>query len=145
MFRNESEFVTFCTGELRRTFGRCQIIVKNHGDQYQVAGRPDLEGSIFGRHIVIEAKCYPNRFEDTQKGYLKKANIAGSIAGGLVYRDDTIYWLNTEQCVNFSWRNINQWRKIGSSKEVDFLFLYKYLTWYFMFYTGDLDIDQESK
>ncbi len=74
--------------------------------------------------------------------------MSGGLAGGLVYdnRYDHVYWLTAGQCFNFSWRDRKKsWRKIGTSKGVDFKFLYRYLMWYFLFYTGDLNIDTMTK
>lgn len=138
LINNESDLVRHIMQTLNKQFGVACDVYKNHGNQYQERGRPDIEGGLYGRRIVIEAKTN-SRFSPQQKNKLYKASRAGSISGGIVYIRGNVYWLSVNQCVKFSLRDISKWRKIGDRHEIDWSFLNKYLEHFIAHYHGALD------
>ncbi len=58
MFRNESEFVAFCTGQLRETFGKCQYINRTtetstrQSDDQTSKAASSVDTSVLKRSII---------------------------------------------------------------------------------------------
>lgn len=134
----EADLITLIVRTLKQQWGKSVVIHKNHGNRFQEAGRPDLEGGLFGRHFLIEAKTN-TRFTGVQKTKLFTAARAGSLAGGVVFVYNTVYWLTVNQCVNFSLRDRKNWLAIGNAKEIRWEFLYRYVEPFVAYYHGALD------
>lgn len=72
-------------------------VCKNHGGMYTVAGRPDLEGVINGRHIVIEVKRPGEKPTKLQQKTLDEYRACGSIAGVATSVNDVVSILSEEK------------------------------------------------
>ena len=111
----ERDLVHIVVAALQRDFPTA-VVQKNHGEQFQQKGRPDLEGSIYGRHFVLELKAgsYPSTIQQTT---ISRYSKAGSITGLIVYHEnsDGIYYVHPNLCKKFSYRDVKQYTKIGGS------------------------------
>lgn len=139
----EAKLVKIVSASLSRQFGKACYLNKNHGSQFTVAGRPDIEGNLFGRHFGLELKS-GSRFSDNQISHLKKIAEAGGIAGGIVYHDGTVYYLTVNQVANYSLRSRHKWTKVPMDRYLDFNFIYKYLNIFYLYYHGEHDVLSED-
>jgi penicillin-binding protein-related factor A (putative recombinase) len=139
----EAKLVKIVSASLSRQFGKACYLNKNHGSQFTVAGRPDIEGNLFGRHFGLELKS-GSRFSDNQISHLKKIAEAGGIAGGIVYHDGTVYYLTVNQVANYSLRSRHKWTKVPMDRYLDFNFIYKYLNIFYLYYHEEHDVLSED-
>jgi hypothetical protein len=105
---------------------------------YQASGRPDLEGTIYGRHCAFELKS-GTRFSKLQVLKLVQYHRSGSFVGGIVYKDGKVYYLNINQVNNYTERDLPKWTFIGDTETLDLSFMYKYLHFDFLRYNGASD------
>mgnify|MGYP003135555679 FL=1 len=134
----EANLVKIVSASLNRQFGKACYLNKNHGSQFTSAGRPDLEGSLFGRHFGFELKS-GSRFSKKQVMHLKKIAEAGGIGGGIVHHNDNVYYLTINQVANYSLKSREKWTLIPLDRYLDFTFLYKYLNVFYLYYHGEHD------
>ena len=132
----EAKLVKIVSASLSKQFGKACYINKNHGSQFTAAGRPDLEGSIYGRHFGFELKS-GSRFSSKQVKHLRDIAYAGGVGGGIVYHGDSVYYLPLNYVVNYSLRDKDNWTKIPYDRYLDFTFLYRYLNIFYMYYHGE--------
>lgn len=132
----ESKLVTLVQASLERQFKGACYVNKNHGNQFQSHGRPDLEGCIFGRHFGFELKTN-SRFSPAQVSHLKKISKCGGIGGGIVFVKNKPYYLTAGQAANYSLRRLDEYVEIPFDRYLDFTFLYKYINIFFLHYHGE--------
>ena len=132
----ENKLVALVQASLERQFKDACYLNKNHGNQFQSRGRPDIEGCIFGRHFGFELKT-DSRFTPAQVVHLKKISRSGGIGGGIVYAKRAHYYLTAAQAGSFSLRNLNEYTQIPFNRYLDFTFLYKYLNVFYLYYHGE--------
>ena len=132
----EANLVKIVVASLTKQFGKACYINKNHGSQFTSAGRPDLEGSIFGRHFGFELKS-GSRFSSKQVAHLKRITESGGLGGGIVFYGKDVYYLTINQVANYSLRSRAKWIKIPLDRYLDFTFLYKYLNVFYLYYHGE--------
>lgn len=56
------------------------FLFKVHGSAFQMAGIPDLVGSIEGRFVALEVKVPGNKLTDLQAATLDRLRKAGALA-----------------------------------------------------------------
>lgn len=110
----ERDLVHIFVGSLQRDFPN-SVVMKNHGDQYQQHGRPDIEASIYGRHCVFELKAgsQPTAIQQTM---ISRYSKAGSVTGLIVWHEHSqgIYFVHANLCKEFSYRKCTtEYLKIG--------------------------------
>ena len=132
----ESKLAKLVQASIERQFKVACYVNKNHGNQYQAHGRPDVEGSIFGRHFGFELKT-KSRFTPAQVTHLKRIAAAGGIAGGIVYSHGKVYFLNHNQVANYSLRHRGSWIEIPMNRYLDFTFVYAYVNIFYLYYHGE--------
>lgn len=135
----ESKLVTLVQASLERQFKGTCYVNKNHGNQFQAHGRPDIEGCIFGRHFGFELKT-SSRFSQAQIGHLKKITKSGGIGGAIVFVKNNYYYLTANQAANYSLRKLDEYLQIPFNRYLDFTFLYKYLNVFYLYYHGERDV-----
>mgnify|MGYP003125703030 FL=1 len=135
----ESALVKLVQASIEHQFKVACYINKNHGNQFQSKGRPDIEGNIFGRHFGFELKTN-SRFTATQVTHLKRIAAAGGIAGGIVYNKGKVYFLNHNQVANYSLRTKSEWIEIPFNRYLDFTFIYAYVNIFYLYYHGEHDV-----
>ena len=135
----ESRLARLVQASIERQFKVACYVNKNHGNQYQAHGRPDVEGSIFGRHFGFELKT-KSRFTAAQVTHLKRIAAAGGIAGGIVYNKGKVYFLNHNQAANYSLRDRDSWIEIPLNRYLDFTFIYTYVNIFYLYYHGEHDV-----
>ena len=135
----EANLVKIVVASLTKQFGKACYINKNHGSQFTSAGRPDLEGSIFGRHFGFELKS-GSRFSKKQVEHLKRITQSGGLGGGIVCHDNNVYYLTINQAANYSLRDKDKWTKIPLDRYLDFTFLFKYLHVFYLYYHGEHNV-----
>lgn len=109
----ERDLVHIFVNALQKDFPQA-MVQKNHGDQYQQHGRPDIEASIYGRHCVFELKS-GTQPSPAQIAQINRYSKAGSVAGLVVYHEhsDSIYFVHANLCKDFSYRKVSDYLKIG--------------------------------
>ena len=132
----EAKLSQLVQASLTKQFKDCCYINKNHGNQFQSSGRPDIEGNIFGRHFGFELKT-KSRFTPTQVSHINRIHKSGGIGAGIVYNDGKVYYLNCNQVTNFSLKHKQQWTEIPMNRYLDFTFLYKYLNVFYLYFHGE--------
>tara|TARA_R110000824_G_scaffold297783_1_gene486010 strand:- start:3812 stop:4231 length:420 start_codon:yes stop_codon:yes gene_type:complete len=132
----ESALAKLVKASLERQFKIACYVNKNHGNQYQAHGRPDIEGSLFGRHFGFELKT-KSRFTPTQVTHLKRIAAAGGIAGGIVYNNGKVYFINHNQAAKYSLRDRENWIEIPMNRYLDFTFIYTYVNIFYLYYHGE--------
>jgi len=140
----ESKLVTLVQASLERQFKGACYLNKNHGNQFQAHGRPDLEGCIFGRHFGFELKA-GSRFSPTQIAHLKRITKSGGIGGAVVYVKNDYYYLTAWQAAGYSLRKLSNYKRIPFDRYLDFSFLYKYLNIFYLHYHGEQSVLPEAR
>ena len=135
----ESKLVRLVQASIEHQFKVACYVNKNHGNQFQSKGRPDIEGSLFGRHFGFELKT-KSRFSQAQVTHLKRIAAAGGIAGGIVYNKGKVYFLNHNQVSNYSLRDRDKWIEIPLKRYLDFTFIYAYVNIFYLYYHGEHDV-----
>lgn len=135
----ESKLAKLVQASIEHQFKTACYVNKNHGNQYQSHGRPDVEGSIFGRHFGFELKT-KSRFTPTQVVHLRRIAAAGGIAGGIVWNKNKIYFLDHNQVSNYSLRHRPDWIEIPLDRYLDFTFIYAYVNIFYLYYHGEHDV-----
>lgn len=110
----ESDFNDIIRKAISDKYGEAAALYKNHGNQFQVEGRPDLEGSICGRHVGFEVKVYPNKPSAPQVREVEFLTRAGSITGVITYKEGKFYFVELKRLYGFTYKEIMEWRQIGS-------------------------------
>lgn len=139
----EAKLVKIVSASLSRQFGKACYLNKNHGSQFTAVGRPDIEGNLFGRHFGFELKS-GSRFSSQQVSHLKKIAEAGGMAGGIVYHGGHVYYLTVNQVANYSLRSRHKWTKIPMDRYLNFDFIYRYLTVFYLYYHGEHNVLSED-
>ena len=124
----ESKLTRLVQASIEHQFKVACYVNKNHGNQFQSKGRPDLEGNIFGRHFGFELKTN-SRFTAVQVTHLRKIAASGGIA-----------FLNHNQVANYSLRDRAKWIEIPFNKYLDFTFIYAYVNIFYLYYHGEHDV-----
>ena len=135
---NETEFGNHFRSALKDKFSGGIYLQKNHGGfGYQQAGRPDIEGSLYGRHIVFELKA-GSYFSGIQKTQLEQYGKVGSISGGIILHDNKVYWARWDTISTFSYRNPGVLIGTATKKgiDVDFTFLWNECWFAYCFFLG---------
>ena len=135
----ESRLAKLVQASIEHQFKVACYVNKNHGNQFQSKGRPDVEGSIFGRHFGFELKT-KSRFTAQQVTHLKRIAAAGGIAGGIVFNNGKVYCLNHNQVANYSLRHRSSWIEIPYNRYLDFTFIYAYVNIFYLYYHGEHDV-----
>lgn len=68
---------------------------KNAGSEYGEAGLPDVMGIVRGKLIAIEVKLNTGWFSRLQIDWLKKAERAGAVSVGLLFKDGKVFIIPT--------------------------------------------------
>ncbi len=89
---------------------------KNAGGQFSAVGLPDVMGVYRGMLISIEVKRGNNWFSPTQVSFLRKAEKAGSVAVGLLKKDNEWYIIPTTAMGFKGNRKKEEWVKIDYPK-----------------------------
>jgi len=141
----ERDLVKLFVASLQRDFPHA-VVMKNHGEQFQVKGRPDLEASVYGRHCLFELKSgtLPTPI---QTSTIQRYSKAGSVAGLVVYHEktDSIYFVHSNLCKDFTYRDVNKYLKIGGRNAEGTLicstrFLWTWVSEAYLFYVSPQEV-----
>jgi penicillin-binding protein-related factor A (putative recombinase) len=139
----EAKLSELVQASLVHQFKEACYLNKNHGNEFQSKGRPDIEGSIFGRHFGFELKA-GSRFSPHQILHLNRIAKSGGIGGGIIFAKGCFYFLTSSQAANYSLRNLDKYYQIPHNRYLDFTFLYKYLNLFYLYYHGEIDVLPEA-
>lgn len=92
-------------------------------------GMPDLVGHLYGFHIEVEDKKYPNRPTTEQYARLRRVNSSGGYGAMCVMKGEQVWWVPDTYITSraFSWAETHFWVPIGTIRSINLMPL---MAWY---------------
>lgn len=124
--QKERRFQVIVNRSIRQTFsGHCHIrdtdpeMTVVGGRSSRNIGRPDIVGHVFGAHLEVELKVYPNRPTAEQKSEIRKVIETGGLAFVMLWhsRSDKYYMIPHWAVEDFSYRKREKWIELSSFKD----------------------------